>query len=71
MKTKENKKRQILSDEELKGVVGGLVQLINPSSSRCDAYVPKKECSKYKDWRSCSAYNHCRWRLFKRICIDK
>ena len=49
MKTKENKKRQILSDEELEKVTGGLVQLINPTSYECGKHNNKKDCKAAKD----------------------
>ena len=61
MKTKENKKRQILSDEELQGVVGGLVQLVNPSSY---------ECGKNKNKKDCLATKNCCWGSFGCITGD-
>ena len=70
METK-NSKRVLLTEEELMGVVGGLVQLANPSSNRTDFFIAKKDCSEYGDWRECKAYNHCKWKLFKRTCVDK
>ena len=61
MITKENKKRQILSDEELEKVTGGLVQLINPS---------KYECEKNKNKKDCKATKNCRWGIRKCITTD-
>ena len=65
MKTKENSKRVLLTDEELMGVVGGLVQLVNPSSGQnydptkygCENAKTKKECAKLGDDNG----GHCRW----------
>ena len=60
MKTKENNKRQILSDEELKEVVGGLVQSVNPS---------KATCGDIKNEKVCLANNRCYWELGKCLPI--
>lgn len=60
MKTKENKKRQILSDEELEKVTGGLVQLINPTSY---------ECEKNKNKKDCIAAKNCWWAF--EMCITR
>ena len=65
MKTKENSKRVLLTDEELMGVVGGLVQLINPSSGQnydptkygCENAKTKNECVKLSDDNGA----HCIW----------
>ena len=57
MKTKENKKRQILSDEELEKVTGGLVQLINPTSYECGKNTNKKDCAAAK--YCCWAFGGC------------
>lgn len=70
METK-NSKRVLLTDEELMGVVGGLVQLANPSSNRADFFVKEKECPQYNTWRQCKSYDHCKWKLFQRTCIEK
>ena len=64
METK-NSKRVLLTDEELMGVVGGLVQLINPSSGQnydpteygCENAKTKKECGKLRDDNG----GHCEW----------
>ena len=58
MKTKENKKRQILSDEELEKVTGGLVQIINPTTYECIDIKNKKDCLASKD-RCCWAFEMC------------
>ena len=64
MKTKENSKRVLLTDEELMVVVGGLVQLVNPSSGNydptkygCENAKTKNECVKLGDDNG----GHCRW----------
>ncbi len=64
MKTKENSKRILLTDEELMGVVGGLVQLVNPSSGNydhtkygCENAKTKKECAKLSEDNG----DHCIW----------
>ena len=65
METK-NSKRVLLTDEELMGVVGGLVQLVNPSSGQnydptqygCENAKTKKECKEIGD----KTGGHCRWR---------
>ena len=64
MKTKENSKRELLTDEELMGVVGGLVQLVNPSSGNydpteygCENAKTKNECVKLSDDNG----GHCNW----------
>ena len=63
METK-NSKRELLTDEELMGVVGGLVQLINPSSANydsteygCENAKTKNECVKLSDDNG----GHCSW----------
>ena len=69
METK-NGKRVLLTDEELMGVVGGLVQIENPSSSKtydptqygCENAKTKKECKKLYEQNG-----HCDWR--QRQCI--
>ena len=58
MKTKENKKRQILSDEELEKVTGGLVQIINPTTYECKNIKNEKDCLASKD-RCCWAFGMC------------
>ena len=65
MKTKENSKRVLLTDEELMVVVGGFVQLINPSSGGnydpteygCENAKTKNECVKLSDDNGA----HCIW----------
>ena len=54
MKTKENSKRRILSDEELKEVSGGAIIL----SVRCGLIKEKEECEK----KGCAwnEYGECR-----------
>ena len=63
METK-NSKRELLTDEELMVVVGGLVQLVNPSSGNydptqygCENAKTKKECVKLSDDNG----GHCEW----------
>ena len=63
METK-NSKRELLTDEELMVVVGGLVQLVNPSSGNydptqygCENAKTKNECVKLGDDNG----GHCRW----------
>ena len=64
METK-NSKRVLLTDEELMVVVGGFVQLINPSSGGnydpteygCENAKTKNECVKLSDDNG----GHCRW----------
>ena len=64
METK-NSKRVLLTDEELMGVVGGLVQLVNPSSGQnydptkygCENAKTKKECVKLSEDNGA----HCIW----------
>ena len=64
METK-NSKRVLLTDEELMGVVGGLVQLINPSSGQnydqtkygCENAKTKQECVKLSEDNG----HHCIW----------
>ena len=64
METK-NSKRVLLTDEELMGVVGGLVQLINPSSGQnydptkygCENAKTREECVKLSDDNG----GHCIW----------
>ena len=64
METK-NSKRVLLTDEELMGVVGGLVQLLNPSSAQnydptkygCENAKTKKECNKLNEENG----DHCLW----------
>ena len=66
MKTKENSKRVLLTDEELMGVVGGLVQLVNPSSGilysknnyDCESAGSKDECKQISE-------SKCKWRINK------
>ena len=64
MKTKENSKRVLLTEEELMVVAGGFVQLINPSSANydptkygCENAKTKNECVKLSDDNG----GHCRW----------
>ena len=68
MKTKENSKRVLLTDEELMGVVGGLVQLINPSSSV--GYRRDGKCSNYGKKEDCKKDNDCKWDKQK-ACLPK
>ena len=63
METK-NSKRELLTDEELMVVVGGLVQLVNPSSGNydptqygCENAKTKNECVKLSDDNG----GHCEW----------
>ena len=42
---------RVLTDEELKEVTGGLVQLINPSS----------KCREYSNEKDCEVHKFCRW----------
>ena len=60
MKTKANIKYRVLTDEELKEVTGGLVQLINPSH-KCREYTNENDCH--------AAHKYCRWWFDKKICF--
>ena len=62
METK-NSKRVLLTDEELMGVVGGLVQIINPSSS-----VGYGSCIEIKTKKECKARSECTWFVLKQKC---
>lgn len=52
MNTKANIKHRVLTDEELKEVTGGLIQLIN-TSTKCREYNNEKDCH--------AAHKFCRW----------
>ena len=50
------------------GVVGGLVQLINPSSSV--GYRRDGKCSNYGKKKDCKKDNDCKWDKLK-ACLPK